>query len=334
MEGIGGYFGLEKINEFKPFFESESAFYLNSGRHSLEFILKGLKGIKKIFLPTYTCEVVLEPILKLGIPYEFYSINNDLEIAADLLEEINNNEYIIINNYFGLKDDYLERIQEQYENLLPQIIIDASQSLYFNSGGFNYVFYSFPKFVGVPDGGVAVVQRNLSFYKKLYETLDFSVSYDNFKHLLKRVDVGSEEGYADFKESMMRASQMPLQKMSVLTKMLVDQINFDKIKRKRRENFKYLHINLKELNSIDFSLSKNSIPLNYPFLIRNGRLIKENLIAHNIYLPTYWENIKNSVKVNSAEGIFVNDVAFIPIDQRLGEVELDRIIEKIKTYVG
>lgn len=333
MEGIGGYFGLEKINEFKPFFESESAFYLNSGRHSLEFIIRGIKNIKKIFIPSYTCEVVLEPVLKLGISFEFYRINNELEIDANFLEKISNDEYIIINNYFGLKDDYLEKVSTRFKNLLPQIIIDASQSLYFKNSSFNYVFYSFPKFVGVPDGGVAVIKKDIQFYQTLFETLDVSISYDNFSHLLKRIDIGSEEGYEDFKKSMNRASYAPLQKISGLTKMLVDQINYDEIRKKRRDNFDFLNASLKELNLIHFDLGRNNVPLNYPFLIRDGRGLKNHLLENKIYLPTYWESVNNRIEAGSAEETFVNDVAFIPVDQRLGEIEMNYIIKKIENYV-
>ena len=82
MEEIGGYFHLElnRICNFSHY----GGILLNSGRCSFEYILTQL-SVKKIFLPFYTCEVVLEPILRRGIKYEFYNIDSNLEIR-DCLE--------------------------------------------------------------------------------------------------------------------------------------------------------------------------------------------------------------------------------------------------------
>ena len=82
MMEVGGYFHLElnKICNFSHY----DGILLNSGRCSFEYILVQL-SVKKVFLPFYTCEVVLEPILRRGIKYEFY---NRFEIVWNLVMEI------------------------------------------------------------------------------------------------------------------------------------------------------------------------------------------------------------------------------------------------------
>ncbi len=67
MEAIGGYFSLELPLQEKY---HKNAFQLNTGRNCLEYILL-VRGYKKVYLPFYTCEAVMEPINKLGISYEF-----------------------------------------------------------------------------------------------------------------------------------------------------------------------------------------------------------------------------------------------------------------------
>jgi hypothetical protein len=80
MQPIGGYFGLE-IPQGEEY--HKHAIKLNTGRNCLEYILKA-RGYKKVYLPYYTCEVVLEPFKKLGVDYEFYHIGVDLRYVIRL----------------------------------------------------------------------------------------------------------------------------------------------------------------------------------------------------------------------------------------------------------
>ena len=65
---IGGYFELELPCKAEYY---TNAVRLNTGRNCLEYILR-LRQYKKVYIPYYTCEVVLEPFHKLNIEYEFY----------------------------------------------------------------------------------------------------------------------------------------------------------------------------------------------------------------------------------------------------------------------
>ena len=58
MKAIGGYFELELASgkEYHP-----KAIRLNSGRNAFEFILSN-NTYKRIFLPYYTCDVLLQPL--------------------------------------------------------------------------------------------------------------------------------------------------------------------------------------------------------------------------------------------------------------------------------
>ena len=75
MKSIGGYFTLELPHNTGGELYPE-AIRLNSGRSCFEYILKA-RGYKKVWLPYYTCDVMLQPILKNGIDYEFYHIDKD-----------------------------------------------------------------------------------------------------------------------------------------------------------------------------------------------------------------------------------------------------------------
>ena len=70
---IGGYFELElnKGHEYHP-----QAIRLNSGRNAFEYILRA-KKYKKVYMPFYTCEVMFEPLQKLNLNFENYSIDEN-----------------------------------------------------------------------------------------------------------------------------------------------------------------------------------------------------------------------------------------------------------------
>ena len=82
MKEIGGYFAFELSEKYNM--PNSDGIMLNSGRNALECILFNLGEIKKLYIPYFTCDVVLEPINKLGIIYSYYSINENLEIADNI----------------------------------------------------------------------------------------------------------------------------------------------------------------------------------------------------------------------------------------------------------
>ena len=121
MEPIGGYFSLE-LPRFEEY--HKDAIRLNTGRNCLEYILSA-RGYKKVYIPYYTCDVVLEPFKKLGIPYENYHVNIHLEIQDEIA--LKTGEALLYTNYYGLKQRYTEKLAKQYGNCL---IVDNTQAFY------------------------------------------------------------------------------------------------------------------------------------------------------------------------------------------------------------
>ena len=108
MDAIGGYFSLEL-----PIHEEyhAGAIKLNTGRNALEYVLRCRK-YSKVYIPYYTCEVILEPFKKLDIAYEFYHISLQFEITDDI--HLQDTEALLYTNYFGLKQRYVEKLAEQF----------------------------------------------------------------------------------------------------------------------------------------------------------------------------------------------------------------------------
>lgn len=322
MKEIGGYFELEIAASNTNNFMHSNGALLNSGRHALEFILRSIESKpKKIFLPFYTCDVVLQPLNKLGIDYEFYNITENLEILN--FPSLKEDQYLIINNYFGIKDEYISNHAHIDKN---KIIIDQSQGWFAKEISGIKAFYSPRKFFGVPDGGIAIGVENCNFYEKL----PTDISWHRFNHLLKRHELKAIEGYEDFKKVSIDLSKDKIKKMSILTKNLLNSIDMKVIQKKRKKNFKFLHDSLGEYNKINIpTIDSFECPLVYPFLSENKDL-KHKLIENHIFIATYWPNVLNFENKYSNEFNLAQNLISLPIDQRYNEEDMQIIIDIIR----
>lgn len=320
MKEIGGYLELE-LNH-RGGFINDSGLLLANGRNALAAILQSLKPIDLIWLPYYTCEVVLEPINKLGIKYKFYHIDNNFEIKE--IPSLKNNEYLLYTNYFGIKDYYVDTLVNIYKD---KLIVDNAQALFYKPSNESSFAYSPRKFVGVPDGGIAFFSH--SFSEEIKER-DFS--YERCAHLLKRIDVSAQGGYNDFRKAAESLKDIPIRAMSVLTYRLLCSIDFEKIKKRRRSNFEILHHHLGEKNKLKIpKMTSFECPMVYPFL-SDIISLKQRLIENKVYVATYWPNVLEWCEKSAWEYNLADGTCFLPIDQRYGEIEMERIIELITSH--
>ena len=314
MESIGGFFSLE-LSLGEPF--HPKAITLNTGRNCLEYILR-CRGYRKVYIPYYTCEVVMEPFHKLGVTYVFYHIDKQLEIADDI--SLRNGEALLYTNYLGLKQSYVEQLANLYGK---QLIIDNTQAFFAKPIADVDTFYSCRKFFGVADGAYLYTNAKAGF------EIEQDVSYDRVTFLMKRLDLGAEAGYADFREESKLLVGQPIKRMSKMTEKMMKGIDYRSVAQRRRENYKYLHQNLAEINQISFELDEDAVPMVYPYLTKNGKL-KQKLIDERIYVATYWPNVLEWTSEKDFEWLLVRNACFLPIDQRYGIGEMERIINVIQ----
>lgn len=319
MREIGGYFGLElnKGSEYYP-----SAIKLNSGRHCLEYILL-LRQYSKVWIPFFTCDVILQPIEKLGLVYEFYHINECLEPLFDF-DDLSESDGFIYTNYFGMKDRYIQNLPKR-----SNIIIDNSQAFYSKPISNYDTFYSPRKFFGVPDGGYLFTYDDSSMDQDYQQ----SISYRRFSHLLKRLDLGAEKGYRDFKENDNQLSNECIMKMSSLTQRILSSINYEYIIEKRINNFNHYHQELASYNLLPYDLFEinSGVPLVYPLLIEDVK-VRERLISKKIFVAQYWPNVIDWTDFKSIEHCFASNILALPVDQRIGHSDVDCILDLLSSW--
>lgn len=313
QNSIGGYFELE-TNQISDY--HNNALALNTARNALEYVLLA-KEIKKIYLPYFTCDVVLEPLVKLGISYEFYRIDRNLEPLFDyrLLTE---NETFLYTNYFGLKDEFINRLALQCNNL----IIDNAQAFFAKPITNVATIYSARKFFGVADGAYLYCERHLN---QVFET---DVSIERMSHLLIRKDISAESGYCDFVSNDKSLINQPIKLMSKLTSSILHSVDYDNVAKIRRENFNTLHNALGNINELKLKKLTDSVPMVYPFWSKDLSL-RKRLLENKIYTATYWPNVKKWCKAEDLEYSLTEEIVHLPIDQRYGKKEMELILKTI-----
>lgn len=314
-DAIGGYFELEIQKNNTEL--HETAIAVNSARTAFEYILKVRKP-KLVHMPKFTCEVMLAPLEKLNIEYQFYYLNRDMEIVGDI--NVENDELLVYTNYFGCKDRY----SKQLANIFGEkLIIDCSQAFYYQRYKNEHVIYSPRKFFGVTDGGYVITDQLLD------EEIPAGVSYQRMGHLLKRADIGAEAGYQDFKTNDASLEGEALTSMSNLTRKLLGSVDYEAARMVRRDNFKFLHNNLVSDNLLSIDINNIDCPMVYPFLVEDSQDIKNRLIENKIFVATYWPNVFEWCDEDDVEYYLAKNIIALPIDQRYDRDDMQRILEVI-----
>jgi hypothetical protein len=314
MKEIGGYFELELPKKYEYY---NNIIKLNSGRNSLKYILKAQKP-NKVYIPNYVCDSVLEPLEELNIKYEFYNIDEKFEIIQNI--KLEKNEKIFYVNYFALKSLYINKLVDIY---FDNIIIDNTQAFFENPLKNIDTIYSPRKFFGVSDGGY------LSTNKLLNQPFELDESYTNSVQLLGRIDKNASFFYVDYQIAEERLINQSIKKMSKLTQRILSSIDYERVIKKRKKNFIYLHEKLRNMNLINIPSDLNFVPFVYPLMTENKNL-RQKLIENKIYIAKYWNEVLERQFVSDIEKDFVNKILPLPIDQRYNLDEMQRIVDVIE----
>lgn len=309
-KAIGGYFELElpKHEEYH-----KDAIKLNSGKNCLEYILRCRK-YSKVYIPYYTCDVVLKPFKKLGVAYQFYHINLQFEIADEI--ELRKNEALLYTNYFGLKQRYAEQLAEKYGR---RLIIDNTQAFYAKPIEGVDTFYTCRKFFGVSDGAYLYTDA------KPIEGLKRSVSYDRMAYLVKRIDISPEAGFDDFHQADEQLAEDEIMLMSRFTERVMQSIDYKHVATRRRVNYMQLRDYLQSDNQLQYPLESDAVPMVYPYLTYKEGL-RQHLIQNKVFVARYWPNVDEWTEKGNNESMLANYLIPLPVDQRYDEEEIYNII--------
>lgn len=314
---IGGFFPLELPE--KSEYHSR-ALHLNSARYGLEYVLR-TRHYKKIYLPAYICDSVLQPVKRLGIDCAFYLIDQDFSPVFDHTPE--EDACFLYVNYFGLNSSNVRKICHS----LKHVVIDNTQAFFAEPTAEIDTLYSPRKFFGVADGGYLYTNAE----ERLH--LQPDPSYYRYDALLKQMDLGSTAAEPLFEQNEAYLDTCGMHAMSRLTRRILECIDYGKVIRRRNANFLYLHQQIGQWNQLGLDFSHPNGPLCYPLLINHGEQLKEVLLQHHIYGNDYWDEVLTRVSSASFEYHLVRDLIALPIDQRYDEDDMRMIAEIIQSFL-
>ena len=309
MREIGGYFAIESLQN--PEYHI-GAVALNSARNALRYVIR-THGIHEMYVPYYTCPVVWDAIAAENCKIIPYDIDDTFMPTIQFPHDA----FILYNNYFGICAKNVAELSRTYANL----IIDNAQAFYMAKCGLAS-FYSPRKFFGLPDGGLLICEKQLN------GQLETDVSYDRCMHLLKRIDLGANAGYRDFRSNDESLIEQPIKKMSKLTSLLMGNIDYEHAKQQRLKNFAFLHAALKDKNELNIDLTADDVPMVYPFKTTDTGL-RARLIENKIFVAKYWPSEKNGCMKSPVAQTLADTITALPIDQRYDKSDMQRILEVI-----
>jgi hypothetical protein len=291
---------------------------LNSGRSGIYHSIRMLH-CETIYLPYYLCPDVKVFLNRYNITIKYYYISENLEPLIDKNEE---NSAFLIVNYFGLlPESQLLKLRMKYSNA----IVDNCSSFFTPPLSGCYNVYSCRKYFGVPDGcyviGPDAGHGEYSSYPK-----DYSADTSNF--LLKRIEAGCSAAYKDRMVNEERIDNSGVLKMSDLTRSLLYALDYEYIKSRRMDNFKYADSLFRQYNTLEVGnfLNEQTLPLFYPLLVRDQGLV-DKLREYGIYTGRRWAHVVNQVMPGCYEETLSNYMVPIPIDHRYGRQELEYCLE-------
>ena len=313
MKEIGGYIELDTCLHAML---HEDAILLNCGRNALAYLLEA-RGIKKLYLPYFLCDSVVNVCKKIGVEVAFYHIGENW-LPKDLV--IDGDAWLYIVNFYGqITREDLARLAAAYRN----IIIDNAQA-YFDAPLANVdTLYTCRKFFGVSDG--AVLYTN----SKLERSLEIDESFNRIHYVLGRYERTASEFYEEAAKNNDIFDNESIKEMSRLTKNLLRSIDYEYVKQIRTNNFAYLHEKLRVVNKLNVRPIEGAFM--YPLLIDDAMKIRKKLQQMKIYIPTLWPNVLDDCEPDTLEYKFAADILPIPVDQRYGVEDMEYLVEVIKS---
>lgn len=309
MKEIGGFF---ELGDFKNKSYHYNAIALNTATNAVIYLIKA-KKIKKIYLPYYLCDCLDK--IKEYCKVEYYSIKDDF--SPDFNTKLETNEYLYFVNYFGMFNNIDIR---RYKKIYNNIIVDNVQAFFQKPLKGIDTIYSCRKFFGVPDGAYLYTDTVLK------DDISQDKSSDRFRHLLGRVEETATSNFESYKNNEELLLNLDLAYMSKTTELVLRAIEYDIVKKKRTDNYRYLNRQLKESNKLAVKNIKGAYM--YPYYTENTEKLRKKLIENKIYIPILWPNVLEQDK-STLEYEYAKNILLIPCDQRYNIKDMQKIINLI-----
>ena len=321
--------------------------WVSNGRVAFTLLLKKYKsnGIGHIHLPAYLCESLVSAVESVGLDYSFYPVT----LSLTAFPEPTPGAAVLIIHYFGwinsasekwcTEGDSGHRVVEDYSH---SFLSDWSHD---HCGSHSDVFFSVRKVSPLHLGGwcsaLTEIEQpsaevNLMFWKSLSARL---VKGLYLADPSLPIDVSLEDFYLDVFKQVETFWDKNLDEIGIPTIALqfIAGLEWEVIVSRRRKNWNYLDELLKDkIEPVFSSLPSGITPLGY--VIRLDQKLRDavraGLMEKRIYCPVHWP-LSHAVNPEQFPAVdhLSRTLLTLPIDQRYGEREMEKIADALTTQL-
>jgi len=325
--------------------------YFKSGRNAIKAFCQLFNHSKrKVLLPAYTCETVVQPFMDENWEIQYYEINKDLSINIESIRNILKNfecDVLYCQSYFGFPTHL--NAKSFFTELKKQgivIVEDITQSVLTENRLeiADYYIASLRKFLAIPDGGVLIAHKKIQELKVLDADINITdVALNAFKLKETYFRKGNIELKEEFRSRYVELNKLisvndGLYAISPISYKIFNSADYKWIVNCRFLNYKYLFENLSDLEFLTPILelkNESEVPLFFPLYLSDKVDRKEfqgYMAEDSIYCPIIWP-IPSGLDLHSETSEYIyKHIICIPIDQRYDMNDMSRVVEKIRKY--
>lgn len=300
---------------------------------------------KKVLIPAYTCQTVIDPFIQQGWECYFYNININLRIdLEDLLYKCEsfNPTILVVHPYYGVELNKAElEVLKSIKQKGVVLLEDITQCIHTKTRPdvFDYFTGSYRKWYKVPDGGflesdyldyISIPdEENTSFVSKQMDAMYLRGKYfDTKDELIKSISIRLNK---DAVSEIGRLIQC--HKMSDFSMAVMNTEDENKSIEQRFKNYQYLYDNLWQSEQIKFVCNDinevTTAPLYFPIYVIDRASLQKKLASQHIYAPVLWPVHNDDVLINENIKKIYSTILMIPIDQRYDHKDMIRIVNVI-----
>lgn len=319
--------------------EPEDWSFYRSGRDAMKQVAAMHRG-GRVLLPALCCESMILPFEKNGCAVEFYRLKPDLTgDGEDVLKKLGPGCILLYMTYFDVRpfsQAFLEKLRALgvflLEDRTQDIIVRRREEFLPDA-----TVASLRKWAAMPEGGLLKTEAALPpaetdgrFARLRLEAMGEKGDY---------LELGRPEMKADFLKKLHEADELLDESgkavaMSPENLGYIEELDFERILERRRQNCSVLRRELKEAaaaGKLSFMGSgENTSGLYLGVMLNNRDAVQKYMAERSIYCPVIWPVPDEAKGVCENCEYVAGHMLALPCDQRYGQKDMEHIAAVLK----
>lgn len=332
---IGGEFEIDLSLQRDGFAAQPDTFYYASGRAALYQILRSLTPqYCKIWLPDWLCHTMVEAVVKAGLEYRFYELDEQFMANLNALDKsgFKDGNIVLMINYFGLQD--LTKTAKSIKQVFPNSVVieDDVQAYWVFAEKYNlyadYRFTSLRKSLAVPDGGLVKTHKSMPIVKGQNTFGPLKLKAGQLKRCRGLEGIRDEEYLSLYEEGERLIEENYDSKMTAMAQGLFTGVDIQKAKQQRQNNAAYILRGLDEIGIKPLiPVPDDAVPLFVPIYLENRDEFRHRMFQQEVFCPVHWP--LEGMKVICGAEMASHEMSII-IDQRYDVQDMNLILSLIR----